>query len=99
MAIADVGGDVGGSGKKIVKINVSLGKFTHITTDMGNQFTKAGQKLTANLEHPVMREAVNKGKTLFVISSLFQSEKVEITVRKGFVVFNCFSYHSLVCAK
>lgn len=88
--MADVGGDVGGSGKKMAKINVSLGSFTHITTDMGSQLT--GQKFTVNLEHPVIREAVDKGKTLFVISSLFQSQKVEITVCDFFLSEYCLFF-------
>ncbi len=78
IAFIDVGGDVGGDAKKVVKLTVSLGSFKHNISNMYDAIT--AKSFTVDINHPIIREAINKGKTLFVISSVYQSQKVEITV-------------------
>ncbi len=78
LSFIDIGGDVGGAGKKFVKIDVALGSFTHITSNMFSAIST--KSLTFDVNHPVIREALQKGKSVFVISSIYQSQKVEISV-------------------
>ena len=73
-----MGGKVEGDAKKVANLTVGLGSFTHIVSDMFDVFRKNQFKINAN--HPVIKEAIHKGRTLFVISSVYQTEKAEIKV-------------------
>ena len=47
IAFLDIGGDLGGAGKKIVKIDVGLGSFNHITSNMYDAATtKVSRSIT-----------------------------------------------------
>ena len=78
LAFIDIGGDIGGDAKKVVKLTVSLGAFNHEVSNMYDAVT--AKSFTVDPNHPIVRRAIHKGNTLFVISSVYQSQKVEISV-------------------
>ncbi|XP_019857900.1 PREDICTED: uncharacterized protein LOC100633190 [Amphimedon queenslandica] len=75
-----LGGKLGGSGKKNVTLSVSLGALTHIRANMFDVLYRKGYTVDKN--HPVIKEAVAKGGVLFVISSIYVSDKVEVTIKE-----------------
>ena len=77
-AWVSLGGKLGGSGKKNVILSVSLGALTHIKSNMFQVLYEKGYTVDTN--HPVIKEAIAKSGVLFVISSIYMSDKVEVTV-------------------
>ena len=73
-----MGGKLEGDAKRVANLTVGLGSFTHTVSDVFEVFRKNQFKINAN--HPVIKEAIHKGRTLFVISSVYQTEKAEIKV-------------------
>ena len=79
MAFLKLGGDLGGDAKKTLSIHVSLGALKHVTSNMIDLFT-GQQQLRVDPNHPIVKDAMAKGKTFFIINSVYQSDKVEIKV-------------------
>ena len=56
----------------VVEIVTDLGRITHFVSDI---FTLLlAQKVRLDTSHPVVKEAMSKGSTVFVISTLYQTE-------------------------
>lgn len=64
--------------QKKLNITTDLGKVTHVSTDLLNSFT--GGKLRVNRDHPIVREALDKGGDMFVITSMYTAEHCNIQV-------------------
>ena len=77
-AIVSVGGKMGGHMKDSATISVDFGSITHTISNMYEVLSTKQYKV--NLEHPVVKDAVEKGKTFFIITSLYTASKVEIVV-------------------
>ena len=77
-AIVSVGGKVGGKGKDNATISVQFGEVTHTISNMYDVLSTKQYKVDS--EHPVVQAAIEKGKTFFVIISVYTASKVEITV-------------------
>ena len=73
-----VGGKIGGKGKDNATISVQFGDVTHTISDMYDVLSTKQYKV--DLKHPIVQEAIEKGKTFFVIISVYTASKVEITV-------------------
>ena len=73
-----VGGKVGGKDKDSATISVNFGDITHTISNMYEVLSNTQYKV--DLNHPVVKDAVEKGKTFFVIISVYTASKVEITV-------------------
>lgn len=59
-------------------LSVSLGAINHIRS---NAFQALyGKGYTADLNHPVVKDAMSRGSAIFVISSIYISDKAEIKV-------------------
>ena len=77
-AIVSIGGKIGGHMKDNVTISVDFGDITHTISNMYESLSTKQYKV--DLEHPVVQDAVEKGNTFFIITSLHTASKVEITV-------------------
>ena len=55
-----------------------MGRITHVVSDLFDLLSV--QQLKVNLSHPVVREAMSKGETIFVISTLYQAEHCSVRV-------------------
>ena len=64
--------------QKKLNITSDLGKVTHVSTDLLNSFV--GGKLRVNTDHPIVREAMDKGGAMFVITSMYTAEHCNIQV-------------------
>ena len=73
-----VGGKVGGKDKDSVTISVDFGDITHTISNMYEVLSTKQYKV--DLKHPVVQDAVKKGKKIFIITSVYTASKVEITV-------------------
>lgn len=73
-----LGGKLGGTGKKNVILTVALGALNHIKANLFEVLN--GKGYTVDTNHPVIKEAMAKGGTLFVISAIYMSDKVEVKV-------------------
>ena len=71
-------GEAGFGSDKSVTFEVELGGVDYIHCDMFN--TLRGGKHYVQLDHPVIADAVRKGKTLFIISALYRSKMCKIKV-------------------
>lgn len=77
-AWGELGGDIGGKGKKLVNLTTNFGRLDHIRSDLFKVLSE--KEHTLNLTHPVIADAMQKGHTLFVITSVYKAEKCEVTV-------------------
>ena len=59
-------------------ISVDFGDITHTISNMYEVLRTNQYKV--DLKHPVVKHAVKKGKTFFIITSLYTASKVEIAV-------------------
>ena len=64
---------------KKVTISTDLGKVTHVASNMFNLLSTAKHKVDMN--HPIVKEAMSKGETLFVVSALYSSEKLMLQIQ------------------
>ena len=78
MSVFRFGGGFSDSQTISNTVQVSLGGLTHIKSNMYDTLTS--KELRVDPTHPVVRDAMGKGKTFFVINSVYQSNKVEIKV-------------------
>lgn len=78
MAWGKLGGDVGGKGKKLINLSVNFGRLDHVRSDLFN--TLSEKQHSFDLAHPVIRDAMEKGQTLFIITSIYKAQKCEVTV-------------------
>ena len=76
--IVNVDGKTGGHRKDNATISVDFGDITRTISNMYEVLRTKQYKV--DLEHPIVKDAVEKGKTFFVITSLYTASKVEITV-------------------
>ena len=63
-----------------MKINVGLGAMKRIKSNIFDAMSSKQFKINPN--HPVIKDGITKGRSLFVISSVYESQKVEITVHE-----------------
>ena len=77
-AIVSVGGKVGGKAKDNATISVDFGDITHTISNVYDVLNTKRYKV--DLKHPVVQDAMEKGKAFFVIISVYTASKVEITV-------------------
>ena len=77
-AIVSVGGKVEGHMKDSAIISVDFGDIKHTISNMYKVLNTKQYKV--DLKHPVVQDAVKKGKTFFIITSVYTASKVEITV-------------------
>ena len=78
MAWGELGGDIGGKGKKLINLTTKFGRLDHIRSDLFKVLSE--KQHTLDLNHPVITDAVQKGQTLFIITSVYKAEKCEVTV-------------------
>lgn len=64
---------------KKVTISTDFGKVTHVSSNLLDLLSMAKHKV--NTDHPVIREAMNNGETLFVVSSVYSSEKLALQIQ------------------
>ena len=77
-AIVCVDGKIGGHMKDDGTISVAFGEITRTISNMYDVLST--KKYKVNLKHPVVQDAVKKGKTFFIITSVYTASKVEIAV-------------------
>ena len=65
---------------KNVCVTADMGKISYLCTDLFAALTSRPCKV--NMEHPVVKEAVEKGGALFVIGSVYEAERSVIYVSK-----------------
>lgn len=75
---ANLGGDVKGGGTKVVHLFVDFGSIYHIVSDLPE--TLSSRQWTANTGHAVVKDALAKGKEMFVITSAYQAQKAFVRV-------------------
>ena len=63
---------------KKLSIAADLGKVTHVSTDLLSSCSS--RKLRVNTDHPIVQEAIEKGGAMFVITSMYTSERCNIQV-------------------
>ena len=63
--------------KKLI-ISTELGKVTHVATDL--LASCSARKLQVNMDHPIVKEAMDKGEAMFVITSMYVAERCNIQV-------------------
>ena len=71
-------GEAGFGSDKSATFEVELGGVDYIHCDTFNALRE--EKHYVQLDHPVVADAMRKGKTLFIISALYQSKKCKIKV-------------------
>ena len=76
--IVGVGGGARGHMKDTVTVSIDFGDITRTISNMYDVLSTRQYKV--DLKHPVVQDAVEKGKTIFVISSVYTASKVEVTV-------------------
>ena len=77
-AIVSVGGKIGGHIKDSCIISVDFGDITHTLSNMYEALST--RQYTVDLKHPVVQDAIKKGKKIFIITSVYTARKVEIKV-------------------
>ena len=77
-AWVDLGGDVKGGGSKLVNLTVNFGGIKHIKSNLYDILSS--QQWTVNSSHELVKEALTKGRELYVISSVYQSDKAFVRV-------------------
>ena len=77
-AILSIGGKIEGHMKDTATISVDFGDITHTISNMYKVLSTTQYRV--DLKHPVVKDAVEKGKTFFIITSVYTASKVEITV-------------------
>ena len=97
MAWGELGGDIGGKGKKLINLTTNFGRLDHIRSDLFKVLSE--KQHTLDLSHPVVTDTMQKGQALFVISSIYKAEKCEVSVsdpslndRTLNTVFFCFPF-------
>ena len=67
---------------KNLTITTDVGKVSRISTNLLPDCTS--RNLKVKMDHPIVKEAIDKGGTLFVITSLYEAEhcKVEVKIAK-----------------
>lgn len=65
---------------KKITISTDFGKVTHVASNLLDLLSMP-TKHKVNTTHPVVREAMNNGETLFVVSSVYSSEKLMLQVQ------------------
>ena len=70
---------VAASDEKNPLIASDMGKITQVASDISDLISM--QQLKVDLTHPVVREAMSQGKTIFVIGTLYQAEHCSVRVR------------------
>ena len=78
MAWGELGGDIGGKGKKLINLTTNFGRLDHIRSDLYKVLSE--KQHTLELSHPVITDAMQKGQALFVITSIYKAEKCEVKV-------------------
>lgn len=61
------------SDQKKLNITADFGRITHVSTDLFPMMS--ARKVKVNTEHPVVREAIEKGGALFIISTIYEAER------------------------
>ncbi len=61
------------SDQKALDITTDFGRITHVTTDLFPLMS--GRKVRVNPTHPVVQEAIEKGGTLFIVSTIYEAER------------------------
>ena len=87
-AWGNIGGDVKGGGTKFVHLLVDFGSIHHIISDLYQ--TLSSQRWTVNTGHVVVKDALAKGKEMYVITSVYQADKAVVRV-------SCYKYILSVC--
>ena len=77
-AIMSVGGKMGGHMNDSATILFDFGNITHTISNMYEVLRT--KQYRVDLVHPVVQDAVEKGTTFFIITSLYTASNVEITV-------------------
>ena len=77
-AIVCADGKVGGHMKDDGTISVDFGDITRTISNTYEVLSTNQYKV--DLEHPVVKDACKKGRTFFIITSLYTASKVEIAV-------------------
>ena len=78
MAWGELGGDIGGKGKKLINLSTIFGRLDHIRSDIFKVLSE--KQHTLDLSHPVIADAMSKGQALFIITSIYKAEKCEVSV-------------------
>ena len=76
--LGDIGGDIGGGGAKSLQVSVNFGSITHIISDLPQ--TLMSHQWTIDNSHAVIKDALVKGKEMFVITSVYEAQKVIVKV-------------------
>ena len=77
-AIVSVGGKIGGHMNDSATLSFDFGDITHTISNVYEALSNKQYKV--DLKHPIVQDAVEKGKTFFIITSLYTASKVEIAV-------------------
>ena len=67
---------------KNVCVTADMGKISYLSSDLFSSLSARTCKV--NMEHPVVKEAVEKGGALFVITSIYEAERSVIHVSKQY---------------
>ena len=70
--------DLKGKYEKKTSITTDFGKITHIETDMFDVFSK--KTYSVDTSKPIVKEAIAKGSTLFIVSTIYEAERSNISV-------------------
>ena len=74
----DIGGSIGGGEKKTLNLSIDFGKVDHITSDMFQVLSS--KKWSVDLNHILVKDAMDRGMEMFIITSVYQASKVDIKV-------------------
>ena len=72
-------GKVKGKKKSLVNMHVDFGTVEHVVSDLFHALS--ARQWTVDASNPVVRDALQKGMEMYVISSVYQASKVDIKVR------------------
>ena len=78
VAWLHLGGKLGGDGKKTVTLSVKFGSVSHIVSNVFEVLSS--KQYSVDVNHFIAKEALAKGGDLFVISSIYESQKADIKV-------------------
>ena len=78
MQSLEILGKLTGKGSLLFDMCFDFGKVEHIVGDVFQALS--GRQWTVDAKHPVVRDALRKGKEMYVISSVYQASKIDVKV-------------------
>ena len=67
-----------GKEKKMLHVNADFGRVVEVSTDLVKSSRKGDFRV--NVEHPVVKKAIENGKVMFVVSTLYRADHCNVAI-------------------